>query len=68
MRAKEFLHEDSMSTSSGDLATVAQPLLTQSRLGTISKSGKYFENPYWNKDQEKGTPHAVRQFKNSPGH
>lgn len=69
MRAQEFLREDSAAaTTSAAVATVAQPLLTQSRSGVSTQSGKYTTDPDSVTDQQKGTRHVVRQFKNSIGH
>lgn len=68
MRAYEFLREDTATTSSGSIATVATPMMTQSRSDGSSKSGKYFEDPEQDQDCETRTRHVVRQFKNSIGH
>jgi hypothetical protein len=68
MRAREFLHEDAAVTSSDSVATIAMPLITLSRQGGSSKSGKYSNDPDTQQDQSKRTSHAVRQFKNSIGH
>lgn len=68
MRAHEFLREDTAATSSASIATVAQPMLTQSRQGGSAQSGKYFNDPKRKEDHETRTTHAVRQFKNSIGH
>lgn len=68
MRAYEFLREDTAATSSASIATVAQPMLTQSRSGVSAQSGKYTTDPDPVTDQQKRTRHVVRQFKNSIGH
>jgi hypothetical protein len=71
MRFKEIRESAStVSTGSGSIAPVSQPLLTQSRSGGSLLSGKYTVDQTPNTPQEikRYKQHAVGRFKNSPGH
>jgi hypothetical protein len=65
MRIREIL--ESATTSSGSIATVASPLMAQSRDGGNLLSGKYTNTPFTGQLKKQRKNRARRQFENSIG-